>query len=127
MVPHGRKKDQPLSPSHAQPHLPQSFSTPDDAAATAGPITDDLMATMAAKIEAALGPGTSAAVSDASGDGRHVVVDVVSPSFAEAKSTMQRQRAVFKALWEELSDDGMVHAVDAMTTRTPEEAASGGQ
>ena len=81
----------------------------------------------AAKIEAALGPGTSATVADASGDGRHVVVDVVSPSFAEAKSTMQRQRAVFKALWEELSDDGMVHAVDAMTTRTPEEAAAGGQ
>lgn len=78
---------------------------------------------MASKIEAALGPGTSAFVTDASGDGRHVVIDVVSPAFESAKSTMERQRAVFKALWEELSDDGMVHAVDAMTTKTPAEAS----
>lgn len=81
------------------------------------------MATMAAKIEAALGPGTSATVTDASGDGRHVLVDVVSPAFESARGTMERQRSVFKALWEELSDDGMVHAVDGMVTRTPAEAA----
>jgi len=62
------------------------------------------MATMAAKIEADLGPGTSAAVSDASGDGRHVV-DLVSPSFAEAESTMQPQPTVCKAQCEEVSDE----------------------
>ena len=63
------------------------------------------MATTAAKIETDLGPGTSAAVPDASGDGRHVVEDVVSPSFAEAESTMQRRPAVSKAPCEELSND----------------------
>jgi hypothetical protein len=63
------------------------------------------VATTAAKIETDLGPGTSAAVPDASGDGRHVVEDVVSPSFAEAESTMQRRPAVSKAPCEELSND----------------------
>lgn len=33
---------------------------------------------------------------------------------------MQRQRLVYKAIWLELMDK--VHAVDAMTTKTPAEA-----
>ena len=55
---------------------------------------------------------------DASGDGRHVEIDVRSALF-EGKSAVQRQRLVYKAIWEELQE--AVHAVDAMTTRAPGE------
>lgn len=49
-------------------------------------------------------------------------IDVVSSAF-EGQSAVNRQRMVYKAIWEELQN--VVHAVDQMTTRTPEEAASG--
>lgn len=49
-------------------------------------------------------------------------IDVVSSAF-EGKSAVNRQRMVYKAIWEELQN--VVHAVDQMTTKTPEEAASG--
>ncbi|GMN56074.1 hypothetical protein TIFTF001_025196 [Ficus carica] len=49
------------------------------------------------------------------------IIDVVSSEF-EGKSSVIRQRMVYKAIWEELQST--VHAVDHMTTRTPSEAAS---
>ena len=58
-------------------------------------------------------------VGDASGDGRHVEIDVVAAAF-EGKKSMERQRMVYKAIWQELAET--VHAVDAMTTKTPAEA-----
>lgn len=39
----------------------------------------------------------------------------------EGQSRVGRQRMVYKAIWEELQ--GAVHAVDQLTTRTPDEAA----
>uniref|UniRef100_A0A1D1Y9W2 BolA-like protein 1 n=1 Tax=Anthurium amnicola TaxID=1678845 RepID=A0A1D1Y9W2_9ARAE len=59
-------------------------------------------------------------VKDAYGDGRHVSIDVVSSAF-EGQSAVNRQRMVYKAIWEELQST--VHAVDQMITRTPSEAA----
>ncbi|PKU85639.1 uncharacterized protein LOC110096925 [Dendrobium catenatum] len=59
-------------------------------------------------------------VKDAYGDGRHVSIDVVSEAF-QGQSAVNRQRMVYKAIWEELQST--VHAVDQMTTRTPSEAA----
>ncbi|PKA64103.1 hypothetical protein AXF42_Ash005115 [Apostasia shenzhenica] len=47
-------------------------------------------------------------------------IDVISEAF-EGVSAVNRQRMVYKAIWEEL--EGTVHAVDQMTTRTPAEAA----
>jgi len=58
-------------------------------------------------------------VTDTYGDGRHVSIDVVSPVF-DGMSSVKRQQKVYKAIWMELQDT--VHAVDAMTTKTPEEA-----
>lgn len=58
-------------------------------------------------------------VKDAYGDARHVSIEVVSKEF-EGKGSMQRQRLVYKAIWFELQST--VHAVDSMTTMTPEEA-----
>jgi stress-induced morphogen len=46
---------------------------------------------------------------------------VVSKAF-EGKSAVNRQRMVYKAIWEELQST--VHAVDQMTTKTPDEAAA---
>ncbi|KAK9838581.1 hypothetical protein WJX84_005448 [Apatococcus fuscideae] len=60
------------------------------------------------------------AVTDVYGDGRHVGIDVVSKLF-EGQSSVKRQRMVYKAIWMELQDT--VHAVDAMTTKTPAEVA----
>lgn len=60
-------------------------------------------------------------VTDVNGDGRHVGIDVVASVF-EGKSSVNRQRMVYKAIWLELQD--AVHAVDAMTTKTPAEADS---
>ncbi len=62
----------------------------------------------------------SVSIVDTYGDGRHVSIDVVSSQF-EGKSSVKRQQAVYKAIWLELQDT--VHAVDAMTTKTPQEAA----
>ncbi|KAF4370005.1 hypothetical protein G4B88_016166 [Cannabis sativa] len=72
----------------------------------------------------------SVSVKDAYGDGRHVRqvvdfhvewfnIDVVSSAF-EGQSAVNRQRMVYKAIWEELQNT--VHAVDQMTTKTPKEA-----
>lgn len=58
-------------------------------------------------------------VHDTSGDGQHVAIDVVAEVF-EGKTQVQRQRMVYKAIWEELQN--VVHAVDSMTTKTPSEA-----
>ena len=63
----------------------------------------------------------SVRVTDAEGtDGAHVAIEVVAEAF-EGMNSVQRQRAVYKAIWVELQD--RVHAVDSMTTRTPAEAA----
>ncbi|CAL5207957.1 unnamed protein product [Lathyrus oleraceus] len=62
----------------------------------------------------------SVLVKDAYGDGRHVSIDVISTAF-EGQSAVNRQRMVYKAIWEELQS--AVHAVDQMTTQTPAEAA----
>lgn len=48
-------------------------------------------------------------------------IDVVSTAF-EGQSAVNRQRMVYKAIWEELQTT--VHAVDQMTTNTPAEAAA---
>lgn len=75
------------------------------------------MESMRAKIAAAL-EAQNVSIVDVYGDGRHVSIDVVSGAF-EGKTAVQRQRMVYKAIWEELQE--AVHAVDAMTTKTPEE------
>jgi stress-induced morphogen len=77
-----------------------------------------IMSEMRGKIQEAL-KAEFVEVKDAYGDGRHVSIDVVSAEF-EGKSAVQRQRLVYKAIWYELAN--LVHAVDAMTTKTPEEA-----
>ncbi|CAG9460073.1 unnamed protein product [Pedinophyceae sp. YPF-701] len=59
-------------------------------------------------------------VQDVYGDARHVSIVVVSQEF-EGLRSMQRQRKVFKAIWEELQE--RVHAVDDMMCKTPAEAA----
>ncbi|CAA0833968.1 Protein BOLA4- chloroplastic/mitochondrial [Striga hermonthica] len=76
-----------------------------------------LMQSMEHKIKEHLN-AESVIVKDAYGDGRHVSIEVVSSAF-EGQSAVNRQRMVYKAIWEELQD--RVHAVDQMTTRTPAE------
>eukprot|EP00241_Pyramimonas_parkeae_P008012 CAMPEP_0114253196 /NCGR_PEP_ID=MMETSP0058-20121206/16256_1 /TAXON_ID=36894 /ORGANISM="Pyramimonas parkeae, CCMP726" /LENGTH=155 /DNA_ID=CAMNT_0001367211 /DNA_START=139 /DNA_END=606 /DNA_ORIENTATION=+ len=92
----------------------RSESTPSAGRAVEHPI----IAGMKTKITEALG-ATSVVIVDAYGDHQHVSIDVISPQF-EGKNKVQRQRAVYKAIWEEMQEK--VHAVDAMTTQTPEEA-----
>mmetsp|Transcript_35778 Transcript_35778/g.43193 ORF Transcript_35778/g.43193 Transcript_35778/m.43193 type:complete len:162 (+) Transcript_35778:77-562(+) len=72
---------------------------------------------MREKIKTAL-EADSVNIIDVNGDHQHVSIDVVSSLF-EGKTSVQRQRLVYKAIWEELQSS--VHAVDAMTTKTPEE------
>ncbi|EOY10293.1 hypothetical protein QUC31_010082 [Theobroma cacao] len=85
-----------------------------------GSIDSPLMQSMEKKIKEHLN-AESVIVKDASGDGRHVCIDVVSSAF-EGQSIVNRQRMVYKAIWEELQST--VHAVDQMTTKTPSEATS---
>lgn len=83
-----------------------------------GQITSELINSMRLKISDAL-KTDNVQVNDVQGDGRHVEIVVVSKEF-EGKTAVNRQRMVYKAIWEELSD--AVHAVDAMVTQTPDEA-----
>ncbi|PSS04602.1 hypothetical protein CEY00_Acc20458 [Actinidia chinensis var. chinensis] len=85
-----------------------------------GSIDSPLIQSMEKKIKEHLN-ADSVLVKDAYGDGRHVSIDVISSAF-EGQSAVSRQRMVYKAIWEELQNT--VHAVDQMTTRTPDEAAS---
>jgi len=87
-------------------------------AGTDGQINTDLIDRMRGKIQDAL-QAQSVEVADVQGDGRHVEIVVVAESF-EGQSAVNRQRMVYKAIWEELSET--VHAVDAMVTKTPKEA-----
>ena len=57
---------------------------------------------------------------DVNVDAQHVVIEVVSELFAK-KNTLQRQRLIYQAIWEEMQ--GKVHAVDAMIAQTPSEAS----
>ncbi|CAI0395233.1 unnamed protein product [Linum tenue] len=84
-----------------------------------GSIGSPLMQSMELKIKQQL-EAESVTVKDAYGDGRHVSIDVISSAF-EGQSAVNRQRMVYKAIWEELQST--VHAVDQMTTKTPSEAA----
>ncbi|KAH6836158.1 BolA-like family protein [Perilla frutescens var. hirtella] len=84
-------------------------------------IGSPLMETMEKKIQEHLS-ADSVVVKDAYGDGRHVSIEVIASAF-EGQSAVNRQRMVYKAIWEELQDK--VHAVDQMTTWTPSEAAAG--
>ncbi|KAM0935262.1 putative BolA protein [Dioscorea sansibarensis] len=84
-----------------------------------GSIDMPLMQSMEKKIKEHLNADL-VTVKDAYGDGRHVSIDVISTAF-EGQSPVNRQRMVYKAIWEELQST--VHAVDQMTTRTPAEAA----
>lgn len=85
-----------------------------------GSIDSPLMQSMEKKIKEQLN-ADSVSVKDAYGDGRHVSIDVIASSF-EGQSAVNRQRMVYKAIWEELQN--AVHAVDQMTTKTPSEAES---
>lgn len=86
-----------------------------------GSVDSPLMQSMEKKIKEQLNADT-VIVKDAYGDGRHVSIDVISSAF-EGQSAVNRQRMVYKAIWEELQNT--VHAVDQMTTKTPTEAAAG--
>ncbi|KAK3198365.1 hypothetical protein Dsin_021780 [Dipteronia sinensis] len=86
----------------------------------AGSIDSPLMQSMEKKIKEHV-TAESVTVKDAYGDGRHVSIDVISSAF-EGQSAVNRQRMVYKAIWEELQST--VHAVDQMTTKTPAEAES---
>jgi stress-induced morphogen len=114
-----------------------------------GQITSELVQRMQTKIQEAL-QAQRVEVADMAGDGRHVEIVVIAKEF-EGKSAVNRQRMVYKvrnfptkrgraviflikfsatyfllfllllqAIWEELQET--VHAVDAMITKTPEEA-----
>ncbi|XP_043695262.1 protein BOLA4, chloroplastic/mitochondrial [Telopea speciosissima] len=83
-----------------------------------GSIDSSMMQSMEKKIKEQLN-ADAVTVKDAYGDGRHVSIDVISSAF-EGESAVNRQRMVYKAIWEELQTT--VHAVDQMTTKTPSEA-----
>lgn len=51
-------------------------------------------------------------------NGSHIQIDCVSEAF-DGKSRIQRQRLVYKAIWDELN--GPVHAVDSIVAKTPKE------
>ncbi|KAJ4908109.1 hypothetical protein Rs2_11767 [Raphanus sativus] len=95
----------------------RGFSARSSQVNDAGSVDQTLMQSMELKIKEQLN-AESVSVKDMSGDGRHVCINVVSAAF-EGQSAVNRQRMVYKAIWEELQN--VVHAVDQMTTKTPSE------
>jgi len=53
-------------------------------------------------------------------NGSHITVECISQEF-EGKSTLQRQRLIYKAIWDEMSNGGAVHAVDSIVAKAPSE------
>ena len=58
-------------------------------------------------------------VHDTSGDGQHVAIDVVAEVF-EGKTQVQRQRMVYKAIWEELQ---VCESIDTLSLSTSKHVA----
>mmetsp|Transcript_31748 Transcript_31748/g.43312 ORF Transcript_31748/g.43312 Transcript_31748/m.43312 type:complete len:135 (-) Transcript_31748:82-486(-) len=52
-------------------------------------------------------------------NGSHIQIECVSEEFT-GKSSLQRQRLVYKAIWDELNG-GPVHAVDSIIAKSPKE------
>lgn len=53
-------------------------------------------------------------------NGAHITIECISEKFRGLRS-MQRQQLLYKAIWDEMADGGMVHAVDSVIAKTPEE------
>eukprot|EP00262_Sarcandra_glabra_P008873 TRINITY_DN2280_c0_g1_i1.p1 TRINITY_DN2280_c0_g1~~TRINITY_DN2280_c0_g1_i1.p1 ORF type:complete len:165 (-),score=30.17 TRINITY_DN2280_c0_g1_i1:260-754(-) len=106
--------------SKFQSVLCRRFSIRATQVSDSGSVDSPMMQSMEKKIKEQLNADV-VTVRDAYGDGRHVSIDVISSAF-EGESAVNRQRMVYKAIWEELQST--VHAVDQMTTRTPAEAAA---
>ena len=59
------------------------------------------------------------AVVTVSGGGGHFNIEVTSAQF-QGKNTLQRQRMVYKAIWDLMAgDNAPLHAVDSMVCNTP--------
>ena len=88
----------------------------------AGGSAETVVSRCTAKITAALNP-VNCRVTSTNDDpnGSHIQVEVISEAF-NGKRAMERQRMVYRALWEEL--EGPVHAVDSIVAKTPTEIAS---
>ena len=80
-----------------------------------------MCASMEEKIKAAL-ESEDVVVRDTSTDNSRVEIIATSDAF-EGKNMVQRQRLVYKAIWEELSTT--LHAVDRMVVQTPAERDAG--
>ena len=80
---------------------------------------DTVVARCTQKITDALKP-TMIKVTASNDDpnGSHIQILCVSNEF-QGKNSMQRQKLVYKAIWDEMS--GPVHAVDAIIAKTPDE------
>ncbi len=53
------------------------------------------------------------------GGGGHFTIEVISATF-EGKNTLQRQRLVYKAIWDLMAgDNAPLHAVDSLVCKTP--------
>jgi len=59
------------------------------------------------------------AVVSVDGGGGHFTIEVTSAQF-EGKRTLQRQRMVYKAIWDLMAgDNAPLHAVDSLVCKTP--------
>ena len=59
------------------------------------------------------------AVVTVDGGGGHFTIEVTSAQF-EGKNTLQRQRMVYKAIWDLMAgENAPLHAVDSMVCKTP--------
>ena len=59
------------------------------------------------------------AVVSVDGGGGHFTIEVTSAQF-ERKRTLQRQRMVYKAIWDLMAgDNAPLHAVDSLVCKTP--------
>lgn len=52
-------------------------------------------------------------------NGAHIKIECISEQF-EGKSTLQRQRLIYKSIWD-LMESNAVHAVDSIVAKTPTE------
>lgn len=80
---------------------------------------DTVVSRCTSKISAALNPSKCIVTStNDDPNGSHIQIVVVSDAF-EGKRMMERQRMVYKAIWEEMN--GPVHAVDSISAMSPSE------
>ena len=116
LVRYDRASFKTVAPWRLESHLPRAMCTSDDVENVVERCKTKIMDKL--KVDSLENVKVRSDNTDP--NGMHLKIEVVSPLF-KGKRSMQRHQLVYKAIWDEMSDRGPIHAIDSIVANTPEE------